>query len=366
MGRLSDQFSNSVRQDMEWYYESNGQQMGPVSADQIKQMLSYGTIQASTLVWKEGMADWEPLRTSPLQQELEAPLYADAENQNAGTAPPAPPAPGQRVCAYSGQSFPETDMVQIGDLWVALPYRDAYLQRVQEGGSLQAVGGGGMGDTPNLAIREKARACIAGNLGRAIGAILVVGFVAGAVSIIPFAGGILQLVITAPLTLGLLRFFQHLARGEDANVGIVFEGFQQFGQAFTVYLLQAIFTFLWSLLLVIPGIMKALSYSMALRIASDHPGMGASDCIEKSIQMMEGSRMKLFKLSLSYFGWFILCFVLMIAGFAFVGISGGGMPTAILAAPMVVLVLVMYFIVYPRFYTAAAVFYDDVRGKADL
>ena len=71
-------------------------------------------------------------------------------------------------------------------------------------------------------------------------------------------------------------------------------------------LLTTLFTFLWSLLFIIPGIVKAYSYSMAYYIKLDHPEYTARQAIDESIILMEGKRWKLFLLDLSFIGWFIL------------------------------------------------------------
>lgn len=49
---------------MNWYYALNGQQKGPVSEQDIMQLVSSGTINASTLIWRDGLADWQPVSTA--------------------------------------------------------------------------------------------------------------------------------------------------------------------------------------------------------------------------------------------------------------------------------------------------------------
>ena len=70
---------------------------------------------------------------------------------------------------------------------------------------------------------------------------------------------------------------------------------------------MSIFTFLWSLLLVIPGIIKSYSYSMAGFIMSENPEMSAKEAMEVSMRMMKGNKWRLFCLQLSFIGWGILC-----------------------------------------------------------
>ena len=71
-------------------------------------------------------------------------------------------------------------------------------------------------------------------------------------------------------------------------------------------LLQGIYTFLWTLLLVIPGIIKHYSYSMTSYVLHDNPELKYDDAIDRSIKLMKGHKMKLFLLDLSFIGWILL------------------------------------------------------------
>lgn len=71
-------------------------------------------------------------------------------------------------------------------------------------------------------------------------------------------------------------------------------------------LLVYLFLFLWSLLFIIPGIVKYYSYSMAYFIKCDHPEYSATQTIDESRKLMHGNKMKLFALDLSFIGWWIL------------------------------------------------------------
>ena len=78
-----------------------------------------------------------------------------------------------------------------------------------------------------------------------------------------------------------------------------------------------IYTFLWSLLLIIPGIIKHYSYAMTPYILKEEPEMKNNAAIEKSMVMMDGNKMKLFMLDLSFIGWAILCIFTFGIGFLF-------------------------------------------------
>ena len=77
-------------------------------------------------------------------------------------------------------------------------------------------------------------------------------------------------------------------------------------RALSVSLLTFVYILLWTLLFIIPGIVKAYSYSMTYYIAKDHPEMSAEECVHESRMMMQGYKAKLFLLDLSYIGWILL------------------------------------------------------------
>lgn len=73
--------------------------------------------------------------------------------------------------------------------------------------------------------------------------------------------------------------------------------------------MKALYTFLWTLLFIIPGIVKSYAYAMTYYIAADNPELSSEECIHQSRMMMKGHKGKLFLLDLSYIGWLILsCF----------------------------------------------------------
>lgn len=75
------------------------------------------------------------------------------------------------------------------------------------------------------------------------------------------------------------------------------------------------YTLLWSLLLIIPGIVKACSYAMTPYILYDNPKLQGNAAIELSMRMMRGHKMKLCVLYLSFIGWFLLCILTLGIGF---------------------------------------------------
>ena len=118
---------------------------------------------------------------------------------------------------------------------------------------------------------------------------------------------IIRFLIGGALKLGYCKFAVKLSDGQDAKFGDLFSRFDDFGKGFLMQLLMDIFTFLWALLFIIPGIIKSYAYSMTPYILNDHPEMSALDAITASRRLMKGNKWRLFCLQLSFIGWAILC-----------------------------------------------------------
>lgn len=125
-------------------------------------------------------------------------------------------------------------------------------------------------------------------------------------SIMHTAVVIIYITLGGPFYLGFAGYFLKRIRGEDAYTKNIFDGFRYFSRGFVLGLLTYVFTLLWSLLLILPGIIKSLSYSMAFFILYDNPEMSPRQALKESCRMMKGYRGKLFGLTLSFIGWFFL------------------------------------------------------------
>lgn len=156
-------------------------------------------------------------------------------------------------------------------------------------------------------LKARAKQMISGKMGMLIVCFIIVVALTGACTRIPKAGWIVSMCVTGPLTLGSAYIYLNLTRGFEPDVNILFSGFQRFVDALVLELLIGVFTFLWSLLLVVPGIIKAISYSQAYYILAEHPEMSAKEALDESIAMMDGHKMDYFVLMLSFFPWLLLC-----------------------------------------------------------
>ena len=167
----------------------------------------------------------------------------------------------------------------------------------------------------NVVLMQMARESLKGKWGLAIGTLVVYFLIVLVLQIIPLAGPIASLFISGPLALGLSVFSLSISRNQDARLEQIFQGFKNFGTACGAYLLMLLFIILWMLLLIIPGIIAAISYSMTFYILADDNSIGAMDAIDKSKKMMDGYKWKYFCLGLRFFGWALLCILTLGIGF---------------------------------------------------
>jgi len=131
-------------------------------------------------------------------------------------------------------------------------------------------------------------------------------------------GDLIKLIIGGPMSLGMVSYFLNLIRDKEARIEDTFSGFRNFASAFLVQLLSEIFILLWALLLIIPGIIAALSYSMAYYILQDNPELSAMDVIRESKKLMDGEKARLFVLGLSFLGWIIVGVITCGIGFLWI------------------------------------------------
>ena len=133
-----------------------------------------------------------------------------------------------------------------------------------------------------------------------VGAIIV-----GAGTVIPYLGATL---ILGAISYGSDALFLRQARsGEPMELGKLFSGFSSdFGEMFLLGFLSSLFIALWSLLLIVPGIVKSYAWALLYYVKVDHPEYGWKQCMDESAAMMRGYKGRLFRLDLSFIGWYIV------------------------------------------------------------
>ncbi len=169
--------------------------------------------------------------------------------------------------------------------------------------------------TANRDLMAQARESLRGRWGLAIGTFVVMQLIMIGVQMIPSVGGIGGLILTGPMSLGLVIFALSLSRNQDPRLPQIFEGFQRFGVALGAYLLMVLFVCLWLLLLIIPGYIAIYAYSQIFYIIAEDANIGPLDAIRKSKEMMRGNKWKLFCLHLRFIGWALLCILTFGIGF---------------------------------------------------
>lgn len=139
----------------------------------------------------------------------------------------------------------------------------------------------------------------------AFGAVTAIGFGSAAFIL----GGVVQ-----------LGYCTYLLKQQDrhpGNIRDLFSKFDYFGQGFLQALLRNLYTFLWGLLFIIPGIVKRYSYAMTPFIMAENPDMKAKDAIRASMELMDGHKGDLFWLELTFIGWDFLCLLTLGIGTIF-------------------------------------------------
>ena len=147
--------------------------------------------------------------------------------------------------------------------------------------------------TENKILMISARESLSGNWGLTAGAFFLYFFILTCIGIIPIIGFVTN-IISGAFNLGIAGFYLKISRREKAKISDIFKGFENFGTSIGMYLLSGIFVLLWSILLIIPGFIAALSYSQIYFIVNDDPTTGAFEAIKKSKRIMKGNKWKLF------------------------------------------------------------------------
>ena len=145
-------------------------------------------------------------------------------------------------------------------------------------------------------LKSAAKEQIKGKIGILFVMALIIIGIAIVCRFIPIVGGIASFVITPAFTLSLCMVYLKLTKKEEISVGDVFTGFNKTGRAFWLNIIIGFFTFLWTLLLIIPGIIKTYAYSMSFYILADNPELTAREALSKSKEMMNGHKWDLFVL----------------------------------------------------------------------
>lgn len=144
-----------------------------------------------------------------------------------------------------------------------------------------------------------------------------------------------------PLEIGYANAVRALYEIHDDKVtsNMFSYGFKEYIRKVATYALMFVKVFLWSLLLIVPGVVKGFGYAMTPYVLIDHPELSANEAIHESSRLMEGHKFDLFWLYLSFIGWAILAVLTLGIGF---------------------------FWLEPYMQASVAAFYNDIKGVDDI
>ena len=175
-----------------------------------------------------------------------------------------------------------------------------------------------------------------------------VGILADPGVMVPLLGAslVFSVLIVYPVGFGAWGYaaMAMAAMRRGFTVGHAFSGWGHGWRMGWIVMVRGTYVTLWALLLVVPGIVKELSYAMTNFIAVDHPDWSANQCITESRRLMDGNKWRYFCLRLSFIGWWIL---VMAASFL----------------PMVGNLAQWFFMPYPE--AAKAAFYEDLLDREE-
>ena len=127
---------------MNWYYADAGRQVGPITDEQLDGLLKSGVIKADTLVWREGMAAWQPYReVRPTPAATTAVAVAPAGGLPPIAAPVGASGEPEAVCAECRRIFPKSHTIQYGTVSVCASCKPMFVQKLKEGATMPVAEG---------------------------------------------------------------------------------------------------------------------------------------------------------------------------------------------------------------------------------
>lgn len=164
-------------------------------------------------------------------------------------------------------------------------------------------------------IKTKSKMQLSGRWGSVGGVYLLLLAMMLVVQYLPIDLWVVTIILTAPLAFGEYMIGYHISRDKEVGIKDAFSGFYNLGRALGMYFWMMLWTFLSTLLFIIPGIVKAYSYSMAFYILIDHPEMSIGEALKESMEITKGHKVDLFLLDMSFLGWGIVSIITFGIGF---------------------------------------------------
>jgi len=169
---------------------------------------------------------------------------------------------------------------------------------------------------------------------------------------------------------GIVATLVKCIKGEDNGLfSAAFGGFRRPLEMFWLSALMTIKVMLWMCLLIIPGFVAAVAYSLAWYIKVENPELGANACLKRSREMLYGRKWALVGFGLSYLGWFFLALFPFLSARVFTVAVGnaGPLSNVVLLVNIVAFVVSSAMILFVGIYAALgqAVFYRDVKAEVE-
>lgn len=153
--------------------------------------------------------------------------------------------------------------------------------------------------------KEEAKRLLKGNWLMGFAVVLIYSLISGLVSSV--TAGIGVFILSVSLFIAVNNVFISAYNGKGYELQHMVKGYDKgIGNRIALSALKSIYIFLWSLLFIIPGIVKSYSYALAEYISRENPEKTATECLDESRQIMEGHKMDLFLFDLSFIGWELL------------------------------------------------------------
>lgn len=216
-----NQGKSNKDQSMEWYYAANNQQQGPVDEVRLAELFQQGVINDKTLVWRNGMAQWQPYgQVKPVA----------GTSPVGGSASSTPEVPGP-VYAPGQGVFGNQEALPTPNVWA-----DSVIDEPVE-----------------LTVGEcfaKSWEMLQRNMLVTIAVLILVFLAQMVLNAVPFLGALASIFLTGPLYGGLLYYFVLMVRGEECRLGNAFSGF---GPRFVPLMLAGLLIAIISVVAILPG-----------------------------------------------------------------------------------------------------------------
>jgi len=211
-------------------------------------------------------------------------------------------------------------------------------------------------------LKKSAKAALKGKWLIAIGANVIIGVISGITSYSYYFMFMSLIFVVLPLEVGLSWFYLDIYDGKDVEIKQLFDGFKNYGKVLGTSLLVWALTLLWALLLIIPGIIKGISYSQALYIIRENPEIGTKEAIKESQTLMNGYKGKYLLTMLSFIGWVLAPVITLFIGILALQVNAYYIAVILFIASFIYIICISFYLT-PYFQATMAGFYRELKNN---